>query len=105
MTIRLILVLLFGFVLIYVPIRLLSTVHWPSAIGSFEVAGIVLGTLGATVLGRNDFVGRRCCVVSETATVTPTNSPTLVSRLNVSGPLSPSAAERFISLNPSEAVR
>ena len=49
MAIRVILVLLFGFVLIYVPIRLLSTVHWPSAIGSFEVAGMVIGAAGAAI--------------------------------------------------------
>jgi protein-S-isoprenylcysteine O-methyltransferase Ste14 len=49
MAMRVIPVLLFGFVLIDVPTRLLSTVHWPSAIGSVQVAGIVVGSIGATI--------------------------------------------------------
>ncbi len=49
MAIRFILVLLFGFVLIYVPVRLFSTVHWPMATGIFQVSGIVIGAIGAAI--------------------------------------------------------
>ncbi|HLJ59826.1 MAG TPA: isoprenylcysteine carboxylmethyltransferase family protein [bacterium] len=46
---RWVLVLLFGLVLIYVPVRLFSGVVRPAGIGAFQVAGIVICAAGGAV--------------------------------------------------------
>ena len=46
---RLALVLLFGVILIYLPVRVFSAVQWPLVIGIFQVGGIVIGVLGAAI--------------------------------------------------------
>ena len=49
MTSRLIFVLLFGFVLIYLPVRLFSIVRWPATMGRLQVSGIVIGVIGGAI--------------------------------------------------------
>ena len=46
---RFILVLLFGFVLIYLPARLFSVIAWPARIGTLQVVGTVVCAMGATI--------------------------------------------------------
>lgn len=46
---RIVFVLLFGFVLIYLPARLFSVVDWPASIGISQVAGIVICATGAAI--------------------------------------------------------
>jgi protein-S-isoprenylcysteine O-methyltransferase Ste14 len=46
---RFVLVILFGFVLLYLPARLFSVIVWPARIGTSQVAGIVICTIGATI--------------------------------------------------------
>lgn len=53
---RFILVLLFGFVLIYLPARLFSVIAWPARIGPLQVVGTVVCAMGATIA--------LCCVFS-----------------------------------------
>ena len=59
---RCVLVLLFGLVLIYVPVRLFSGVVRPTGIGVFQVAGIVICAVGGAValwcVSSFAFVGR-----------------------------------------------
>ena len=43
------LVLVFGFVLIYIPVRLLSGAVRPAAIGPLQAAGIVIGAVGGAI--------------------------------------------------------
>jgi protein-S-isoprenylcysteine O-methyltransferase Ste14 len=49
MAIRFILVLLFGFILIYIPVHLFSTLQFPTAFGSFQIVGIVIGAIGVVI--------------------------------------------------------
>src|SRR5262249_33134750 len=42
-------VILFGVVLIYLPIRLFGVLHWPTTIGGLQVTGIVVGGIGVAV--------------------------------------------------------
>jgi len=46
---RFVLVLVFGFVLIYLPARLFSVVAWPARIGILQIAGIVICAIGAAI--------------------------------------------------------
>jgi protein-S-isoprenylcysteine O-methyltransferase Ste14 len=46
---RFILVVLFGFVLIYLPARLFSVIAWPARIGMLQVVGTVICAMGATI--------------------------------------------------------
>jgi protein-S-isoprenylcysteine O-methyltransferase Ste14 len=46
---RIVLVLLFGFILIYIPVRLFSTLQSPTAIGFVQIVGVVIGGIGVVI--------------------------------------------------------
>lgn len=60
--VRFVLVILFGFVLLYLPVRLFSVVAWPAAIGVYQVVGGVICAAGAAIalwcVSNFAFVGR-----------------------------------------------
>jgi len=49
MPIRFVILLLFGFILIYFPVYFFSTLQFPSAIGSVQIVGMVIGGIGAVI--------------------------------------------------------
>jgi len=46
---RAVFVLLFGFVLIYLPVRVFWLSHWPGTIGGLQITGMVIGGIGAAI--------------------------------------------------------